>query len=356
MVKNKRLSTWLRSGVIDENVKDTLKSTLNELHKICPLNTSRSSLRDSLRDILYSDKNFCQKSPAHAKILGWFEGSSKQTKQTKRAPLRFNINNYNNNNDTKYTRETSPPPVKQEFSFTSSEQGGIIEPLLNIVEKAFYKFLVDNERYIPSMLWNPSVLNNDLLNFKKNVRNKVAHGIVVDEKGRWSDHDLQHVSILACDVVLCLGGDRKEVSSNKENIDNEIVQRWINKADKDHSHSPQKRKLDDTSFGKIIEFILDILEKTEEIEEGDKRKILRLALDEDEYLIKLWRAIKIEEKQVQIQIEIEKRKLRYYKYINSRLGGTGNKFSRKSRPSRRGCGVLVVEQFICSTGRLIDIG
>ena len=88
---------------------------------------------------------------------------------------------------------------------------------------------------------------------------------------------------------------------HKENIDNEIVQRWINKADKDHSHSPQKRKLDDTSFGKITEFNLDILEETEEIEEGDKRKILRFALDEDEYLIKLWRAIKIEEKQVQIR-------------------------------------------------------
>ncbi|CAI2182170.1 3276_t:CDS:2 [Funneliformis geosporum] len=72
-------------------------------------------------------------------------------------------------------------------------------------------------------------------------------------------------------------------------------------SDKDCSHLPQKRKLDDTSFGKITEFILDILKEIEEIEKGDKRKILGLVLDEDEYLIKLWRAIKIEEKQVQIR-------------------------------------------------------
>ncbi len=90
------------------------------------------------------------------------------------------------------------------------------------------------------------------------------------------------------------------MSSNKENIDNEIVQRWVNKADIDHSHSSRKRKLDDTNFGKITDFVLDILNETEEIEEGNKRKILRLALDEDEYLIKVWRAIKTDVKQVQV--------------------------------------------------------
>ncbi|PKK71452.1 hypothetical protein RhiirC2_849149 [Rhizophagus irregularis] len=91
----------------------------------------------------------------------------------------------------------------------------------------------------------------------------MAHGIVVDEKGSWSDHDLQHVSILSCEIVICL------------------------------------------------DFVLDILNETDEIE-GNKRKILRLALDEDEYLIKLWKAIKTDVKQVQVlmalstEIEIEK--------------------------------------------------
>ncbi|CAB4440952.1 unnamed protein product [Rhizophagus irregularis] len=190
---------------------------------------------DFLHGYAPADKVFRQKSPAHATIFGWFEASSKQTKRAspvtvfKKTRIHSSvagdstINNYNNsyNNDTMYTRETSPPSVKQVFSFTSGEQGAVIEPLLNIVEKAIYKFLVDNERYIPSMLWNLSVLN------------------------------------------------KVETS---------------------------KKKLDDTSFGKITEFVLDILEETEKIEEGDKRKILRLTFDEDEHLIKLWRAIKIEEK------------------------------------------------------------
>ncbi|CAG8472455.1 7271_t:CDS:2, partial [Cetraspora pellucida] len=37
-----------------------------------------------------------------------------------------------------------------------------------------------------------------LSNFKKNVRHKIAHGIIIDEKGRWSDLDLQNVAHLAC--------------------------------------------------------------------------------------------------------------------------------------------------------------
>ncbi|RIA98216.1 hypothetical protein C1645_813094 [Glomus cerebriforme] len=159
--------------------------------------------------------DFRQKSPAHKTIFGWFEASSKQNRPVaifKKTRLYSSvvgqdsssgttINNYNNiNNDKEHKRDPSPQ-VKQVFSFTDSEQeAAVIEPLLNLVEKAFYKFLVDNERYI---LWNPSVKNNALL-------------------------------------------------------------------------------------------------ETEEIEEGNKWKILRLALDEDEYLIKLWKAIKTDVKQMQV--------------------------------------------------------
>ncbi|CAG8456750.1 4733_t:CDS:2 [Dentiscutata heterogama] len=370
MAKNKRLSTWLRSGVIEQNIKDTLKSTLDKLYSICPLNISRSSLRDSLHDNLYHDEAFRQ-NPAHTKIFNWFEALSQKTRSARPVAIfkktrlyssvvgqqdssSATINNYNNNGN-KRTREVSPP-VKQAFSFTASEQGAVVEPLLNLVEKAIYKFLVDSESFIPldvvksfCVKQHPPISTDfgdaDLLcminfiieniklfvkqkkplfhgrykanpaellsNFKKNVRNKMAHGIVVDEKGRWSDHELQHISLLACEVVICLGGDCKEASSNKENIDNELVRRWINKADKEHSHPPQKRKLDDTNLGKITEFVLDILEETEEIEKGDKRKILGLALNEDEYIIKLWRAIKIEEKQVQIRKFIQSANLMF---------------------------------------------
>ena len=39
---------------------------------------------------------------------------------------------------------------------------------------------------------------------KKNVRNKLVHGIKINEKGCWSGHALEHVIILACEVVICL--------------------------------------------------------------------------------------------------------------------------------------------------------
>ena len=44
-----------------------------------------------------------------------------------------------------------------------------------------------------------------LTSFKKDVRNKLAHGTTINEKGRWSDHALEHVTILTCEVVICLG-------------------------------------------------------------------------------------------------------------------------------------------------------
>jgi hypothetical protein len=74
---------------------------------------------------------------------------------------------------------------------------------------------------------NPAELLKD---FKKNVRNKVAHGIVINGKVRWCDHSLQDVSILACEVIVCLGRNYEVALSNKENIDKEIVRRWVNKA------------------------------------------------------------------------------------------------------------------------------
>lgn len=42
-----------------------------------------------------------------------------------------------------------------------------------------------------------------LINFKKNIRHKLAHRIV-SEKGWWCNHALQHVSILEYEVIICL--------------------------------------------------------------------------------------------------------------------------------------------------------
>ena len=160
--KNKRLSTWLRSGVIEQNTKDTLKSTLDKLHSICPLKISRSSLRDSLHDNLYMMKPSVKIQLIQKYLIGLRHPLKRlgQLGQLRYADLLCMIN---------FIIENIKLFLKQK------------KPLFYGRYKA-----------------NPTEL---LSNFKKNVRNKMAHGIVVDEKGRWSDHELQHVSVLACEVV-----------------------------------------------------------------------------------------------------------------------------------------------------------
>lgn len=254
------LSKWLRSGIIEKNIKNNLELTLNALYDDCPHEISRKSLHDSLHDVVCNDREFRQKCQAHTTIFGWFvdeKSSSSSPTSRKQSNKKTNFNKMRhsftvrethetNNNNTRNTRGTSPL-VQETFSFNENEQGAIVEPFINLAEKAAYDFLVKNESIIPSKVVDKFVSrqqicvskdfrNADLLcllnfiienvkmfskkslfhgqhkanpadlltNFKKNVRHKLAHGIV-SEKGRWCDHALQHVAILACEVIICLG-------------------------------------------------------------------------------------------------------------------------------------------------------
>lgn len=47
-----KISTWIKSGVIDENIKDSLDSTVESLHSICPLRANKKLIRESLCDML----------------------------------------------------------------------------------------------------------------------------------------------------------------------------------------------------------------------------------------------------------------------------------------------------------------
>ncbi|CAG8617022.1 5279_t:CDS:2, partial [Cetraspora pellucida] len=198
------------------------------------------------------------------------------------------------------------------------EQGAIIEPLLNLVEKALNEFLIKNKYIIPSEIIegfatkqrppiNPDFSNADTLNmlnfmienikiFDKlnNVRHKMAHGILIDQKGRWSDHALQNVAILACDVITCLGGNYKELYAIKERLDNAIIEKWTDKPtlevkNKNYENQIQspKRKHDDLNFCEMLKFVRDILKEVNETKEGFKQKIMKLALREDEDLIQI---------------------------------------------------------------------
>lgn len=233
-----RLAKWLRSGIIEKSIKDSLESTINEIHINCPLGYPKETIRQSLNDILKFDKEFYEQSAAHAQILKWFE---------EKECANFNKTRILSNNNNGSTRSISPPPVKQYFSLSSSRQGAIVEYFYNYVEKELYMFLVENECIIPAKVVEAFVarqhapINKDfrdadvlcMLNFiidhinifqssafhgyyksnplkllkdyKENVRHKVAHGVSTGNSGRWSDLSLQNVAHLSCHVVACLG-------------------------------------------------------------------------------------------------------------------------------------------------------
>ncbi|KAF0519111.1 hypothetical protein F8M41_016631 [Gigaspora margarita] len=333
------------------NIKSTLESTIDSLHDACPLKVSSEIISKSLHDILCNDKVFREQSKIHTKIFDWFKKKNKEKNPPK--PSRpcavfkkrvysstfFFGSKVTNNYNTEQNRESSPPPVKQTFSFSDEEQGAIIEPLLNLVEKALNEFLIKNEHMIPSEVVegfaskqrppiNPDFSNADTLNmlnfiienikifdksvfhgqhksapvnlfknFKNNVRHKMAHGILIDQKGRWSDHTLQNVAILACDVVTCLGGNYKELYAIKERLDNEIIEKWTGKPTLEVEIKSPKRKHDDSNFCEMLKSVRDILKEVIETKEGSgsKQKILKLALREDEDLIRIWRTVKTTE-------------------------------------------------------------
>ena len=147
-------------------------------------------------------------------------------------------------------RESSPP-IPQRFSFSSSEQGSYLEPILEHVERALFRFIVNNEEYIPleavesfTTKCNPPrqvnfsdadllcILNFIIQNinlfttgrsnqtlfhgeykldpselfksFKIEARNHNAHAIT-QQMGRWNDEELQRLSTLALKVIVCLG-------------------------------------------------------------------------------------------------------------------------------------------------------
>jgi len=233
-----KLSTWIKTGVIDEHIKDTLESTLDALHSACPLKANKKSLCNSLRDVLNKDQKFREKSAANIKVHGWLNSLFETAKFSK---TRYNPERHSNT----LNGETAPPV--QEFSFTANEQGAIVEKFYNLTEIEIYMFLYNNESIIPAqtveafakkqrpkikadfenadtlcminfiienidIFMKKSVFHTEnkenpleiLRDYKKSVRNHMAHAIA-SENGRWTDIELQNVSLLSCKIVKCLG-------------------------------------------------------------------------------------------------------------------------------------------------------
>ena len=80
MRKRSPLNQWLRSGVVKQNIKNTLDSTLDTLYRICQLNVTRETISRSLKDILRNDLTFQQEQQEHSKIHNWFQERQKKKK------------------------------------------------------------------------------------------------------------------------------------------------------------------------------------------------------------------------------------------------------------------------------------
>ncbi|CAG8503451.1 11368_t:CDS:2 [Acaulospora morrowiae] len=111
-------------------------------------------------------------------------------------------------------------------------------------------------------------------------------------------------AIIRSKMFLSHRGNYEEAISNKENIDKEIVRRWVNKA-------LQKRELDEKTwqpeFWKNDAVLLNTLEELEETENGSKKKILELAMNDDEYITKFWESVRTERCK---SVELKDEKLR----------------------------------------------
>ncbi|CAG8594644.1 20664_t:CDS:2, partial [Dentiscutata erythropus] len=263
------------------------------------------------------DKVFREQSNVHTKLFEWFTEENEEKRPRPYVLVKFKKRVYSsaffgskvtNNYNTKQNRESSPPPVKQIFSFSDEEQGAIIEPILNLrppINPDFgnadtlnmLNFIIENIKLFDKSVFHgqhKSAPINLFKNFKNNVRHKMAHGILIDQKGRWSDHALQNVAILACDVVTCLGGNYEELYTIKERLGNKIIEKWTDKPtleveNKNYENQIQpKRKHDDSNFCEMLKFV-------NETKEDSKQKIMKMALREDEDLIQIWRVVKTTE-------------------------------------------------------------
>ncbi|CAJ0836555.1 15326_t:CDS:2 [Entrophospora sp. SA101] len=272
----KQLSMWIRFGVVKKNIKNTLDSTLDALYDVCPLRNKKLSTSST-------SSSQQPKQSKHSKPFAVFK---KMQFHSSAVGQHATITNNCNDNDN----------------------GAVIEPFINLAEKAVYNFLVKNERIIPLETVKAFVAkqcspisrdfcNADLLcmlnfileNINIFLKESVFHG-------HWSDHALQDVAILACEVIICFGRNYEEAFASKENVDNEIIKRWIDKASRKrkldemliimNANASSKRSLDDTNLGKITGFFLDILEELKETKKGDKKKVLKLTMDENEYMLK----------------------------------------------------------------------
>ncbi|RIA87680.1 hypothetical protein C1645_274236 [Glomus cerebriforme] len=133
-----KISTWIKSGVIDKNIKDSLDSTVESLHSICPLRANKKSIHESLRDVLDRDQSFREKTMANIQVHKWLSPTAK-----------FNKKRYDRS--SAIANRENPLPV-EEFSFLTNKQRAIVKTFYTLIELELYTFLYDHAGIIPAKI------------------------------------------------------------------------------------------------------------------------------------------------------------------------------------------------------------
>ncbi|CAG8669390.1 2210_t:CDS:2, partial [Ambispora gerdemannii] len=155
---------------------------------------------------------------------------------------------------------SSSPLIPQRFSFSPSEQGSYVEPILE---------------HIFSSLSKPRRGNHH------------AHGITQPE-GKWNDEKLQRLSTLVLKVIVCLG-DKEAFELSviiKHKLNYELIKQLI---------STMKRKHEEKAVGfndEEEENRDERHEKKRNMTDRDRRaQIVRLAVDENEAFMKIRKSL-----------------------------------------------------------------
>ncbi|CAG8474049.1 11620_t:CDS:2 [Dentiscutata heterogama] len=384
-----KLSKWLKKN-LKGNIKDTLKATIESLLQLDPPINRKSAIKECtqlniwlnifekekenkrmLKVIDENDRAVFKKARFFSSVVNVSYGTGSTSVNVRKGNASINSlkerefgkelqEKVTNEQEIEKVQETksqvhrsSSPPIPQRFSFSASEQGSYVEPILQHVERALFNFITKYEKYIPSktvkdfvMKCNPPrqidfsdadllcLLNfilqtiflfttrqsdqtlfcgqyklnpSDLLmSFKVEARNYNAHAIT-QSSGRWNDEKLQRLSTLALEVVICLGGqdEYEQLVEIKRKLDFEIMERLISTANGTHEdnevdHQIKKRKLrdleleeDKCQLEELTDFALDIIGKLESSNKEQLNRIVQMAISKNELLLNIWKSIDV---------------------------------------------------------------
>ncbi|CAI2186423.1 9971_t:CDS:2 [Funneliformis geosporum] len=198
--------------------------------------------------------------------------------------------------------------IPQHFSFSPSEQGAYAEPIIQYVDKAFFRYIKKHQKYIPCSTVESFAARYYKLNptdlfksFKNEARNHLAHGIT-QSKGRWNDERLQRLSALALEVVVCLGDKKafEQLKEVKQKLESELMERRtrvMKRKRKEHEEDENVRKKSpkDIDLRNLLDFSLYMVSKLESDDEKELKRMVQLAVDIDNAFVNIWRGLESQE-------------------------------------------------------------